>query len=83
MPHEIVAVQRDVQRARRHVALADLLDDSRQAPRNRDAARPDPDERQVVEPMATLENLVGNAGQRSAHAVGIHYDGHIAPRTDT
>ena len=53
-----------------------VADRLRQAPRNRHAARPDADERQLLDAAVALENLVRDARERAAHAVGVHHDGH-------
>ena len=77
--HQVVAVERDVERAGRHLVLVDLADRARQAPGDRHAARPDADQRQLLDAAVALENLVRDARQRPAHAVGVHYDGHGGP----
>ena len=48
----------------------------RQAPGNRHAARPDADQRELLDAAIALENLVRDARERPRHAVGVHHDGH-------
>jgi hypothetical protein len=73
---QIVAIQRDIERAGRHLVTVDVVNRPGNPPRQRHAAGPDADHRQIIEAAVALENLVGNAGQRPAHAIGIHYHRH-------
>ena len=76
--HQVVAIQRDVERAGRHRRaprdVAAMI--AREAPGERHAARADADEREVVDAAVALENLVRDARQRASDAVGIHHDRH-------
>src|SRR5215216_4590452 len=72
MPHQIVAVQRDVERAGRHVVAGDLFERARDAPGYRHSARTDADERQVIDALVALDNLVCDAGEGSRDAIRIH-----------
>ena len=76
MTHEIVAIQRDVERAGGNLALADLADALRQPLGERDAARADADERQFFDAAIAFEDFVGDAGERTTHSLGIHDDRH-------
>ena len=58
------------------VVAVDLADRLRQPPGERHAARPDPDQRQLLDAAIALENLVRDPRERPAHAVGVHHDGH-------
>ncbi len=49
----------------------DVLDDLREAPRQRHAARADADERELVEAAVALEDFVRDARERAAHPVRI------------
>ena len=71
--HQVVAIERDVERAGRHVVAVDFLERAGEPPGERHAARADPDERQLVEAAVALENLVRDARQRARHAIGVHY----------
>ena len=51
-------------------------DRPREAPGERHAARPDADEAELLDAAIALENLVRDARERAAHAVGVHHDGH-------
>ena len=74
--HQVVAVERDVERAGRNLVLVDLADRVRQAPGQRHAARADADERERLEPAIALEDLVRDARQRPLDPHRVHYDRH-------
>ena len=74
--HQVVAVERDVERAGRHLVVVDLGNRAREAAGNRNAAGPDADQGELLDAAIALENLVRDARERPAHAVGVHYDGH-------
>ena len=76
VPHQIVAVERDVERAGRHVVAADLLDAPRQPARERHAAAADADERQLLDPAVALDDLVRDPGKGPAHAIAVHHERH-------
>ena len=76
VPHQVVAVERDVERAGRHLVAVDAGDGTRETPGHRDAPGPDADQAELLDAPIALENLVRDAHERSAHAVGVHYDGH-------
>ena len=76
VPHQVVAIERDVERAGRHVVAVDLLERAREPPGDRHAARADADERELVEAAIAFEDFVRDARQRARHAVGVHHLGH-------
>ena len=79
LAHQVVAVERDVERAGRHVAAGDLAQRGGDAARQRHPARADADERELVEAAVPLDDLMGDARQRPRHAVGVHYLRHSRP----
>jgi hypothetical protein len=81
--HQIVAIERDIKRAGRHVVAVDFLECAGDAPRQRDPAGPDAHQRELVQPAVAFENLVRDARQHARHAVGVHYlgHGHLRPRS--
>jgi hypothetical protein len=76
MAHQVVAVERDVERAGRHVMAADLLDAPRQPAGERHAPAADADQRQLLDPAMALDDLVRDPGQGLAHAIAVHHKGH-------
>ncbi len=72
MPHQVVAVQRDVERAGRHLVTGDLPERARDTAGDRHAARTDTDERQIFDTFVALDDLVGDAGEGSSDAIRIH-----------
>ena len=48
----------------------------REPSRERHAARPDADQRELLDAAVALEDLVRDARQRATDAVGVHYDSH-------
>ena len=77
--HQIVAVQRDVERAGGYLVATELANRLREPPRNRYAARANPHEGQLVNAAVALENFVGNPGERTPDTVRVHYHGHDSP----
>jgi hypothetical protein len=76
MTHQVVPIQRDVERAGGHVVPVDVGDRSREAAGNRNAAGPDADQRELLDTAIAFENLVRNPGQRSPDPIGIHHHRH-------
>ena len=76
MAHQIVAIQRDVERAGRDLVPIDPADGQRQAPRQRHAARADADERELLDAAISLEDFVRDPGEGPRHPVGIHHHRH-------
>jgi hypothetical protein len=74
-----VLVERDVERAGRHVVAVDVVNRLRDSARQRHAAGTDADERQLLDAPVALEHFVRDSRQRPAHAVGIHHDRHGEP----
>ena len=70
--HQVIAVERDVERAGGHVFPGDLDQTLRQPSREVHAARADPDERQGVNTFVPFEDLVSDACEGSSNAVRIH-----------
>ena len=72
--HQVVAIERDVERPDRHLGAADAGHQRGQAPRERHTAPLDADERQFLDAARPLEDLVGNARQRATDPIRIeHY----------
>ena len=74
--HQVIAIQRDVERAGRHLMAGDFLQRPGETLGDRHAARAHADERNVVHALVALDDLVSDAGERTADAIRIHYDGH-------
>src|SRR5262245_30864015 len=55
---EVVAVERDVERAARHVVAGDVVNGFGDAPRQRDTARADADESDFFDSAVAFENFV-------------------------
>src|SRR4029079_11917271 len=72
LPHQIVAVERDVERAVWDGLAGDPLELGRNAARQRHAALADADDREVVHTAIALDDLVRDAHERARHAIGIH-----------
>src|SRR5690606_34349680 len=69
-------IERDVERAGRHLVAVDVLQRAREPTGERDASGADADEGELVESAISFEDFVGNARERARHAVGIHYERH-------
>ncbi len=80
--HQVVAIERDVERAGRHAVAVDLVQRPGEPARQRHAAGADADQRELVEPAVALEDFVGDAGQGAGHAIGVHYQRHGRLQTD-
>ena len=79
MPHQIVAIERDVQRAGRHIVAVDLVQRSRRfAAPSGTPRRADADQRDLVEAAVALENFVRDARQRARHPIRVHHQRHGA-----
>ena len=68
---DVVAVERDVQDADRHVRALDLCDLGGEAPRQVIPAVRDPDQRQPSGALVSLDDLVGDARERPADVGGV------------
>ena len=71
---EVVAVQRDVERADGRASALECLDGSREALGERDATRLDADEHEALEATVALDDLVREACERPAHAFLVEDD---------
>jgi len=67
----VVAVEGDVELAEGELGRAQLLDPTAQPLRERDAARVDADERNLVQVGVALDDLVGDPRQRLGDRLGI------------
>jgi hypothetical protein len=67
---DIVAVQRDVQFAKRHFGAFELEDALFQAPRERNAARAQANQDERLNPFVVLDDLVGQSGYGAPNIVG-------------
>src|SRR5439155_21110562 len=72
-PH-VVPVEGDVDLPERELAAAALLDQPADALRERDASAVDADERDPVEVVVLLDDLVRDAGERPVDRLGIQQD---------
>ena len=77
VPHQVVAVERDVERSGRHVDAGEVPERLGQARRQRHASRADADERQALDAAVVFDNFVGDADEASRDAVRVHHNGHI------
>ncbi len=82
MAHQVVAIERDVERPGRHVVPVDLFEGPGEPPRQWHAAGADADQRQLIEPAVPLENLVRDARQRARHPIGVHHLRHTDLRIE-
>jgi hypothetical protein len=80
--HQIVAIERDVERAGRHVHAGDGPEMRGETRRNRHPARADADERQLVGAAVALEDLVRDSREAAADSFRVHYDRHCRLRSD-
>src|SRR4029079_3373820 len=71
----------DVEGAGRDVVAVDVVERGGDAARERNAAAPDPEEREFARAAVAFENFVGNARERAGHAVGVHHLRHGGLRT--
>jgi hypothetical protein len=69
--HDVVAVERDVNGSERGLDAAPLGDEVLEPPRKRDAARVDPDERELGQVVGALDELVREPRQRPRQAVSV------------
>src|SRR5439155_7140685 len=76
VPHQIVAVQGDVERAGRDVVIVDVLHRAGQPAGERHAARADADQRELLDTAIALDDFVRDPGQRTPHAIRVHHHGH-------
>ena len=85
---KIVAIQRNVQRAHRHIHAVDAAHGLRDPLRQRHAAPPDPDHRQVLGPAALLHDFVRQPLQsavnlRRRHQLCLLDDAHVGRNPST
>src|SRR5438552_15535442 len=74
-PHvHVVAVESDVELAERELLARPLLDESAEALGERDAARVDADQRDRVEVVVALDDLVRDTGERPADALVVEQE---------
>ena len=74
--HQVVAVQRDVERPDRHVDASDLLEARRKPLRERHAARADAREREFFDAAVALDDFMRNTRKRARHALAVYDNGH-------
>jgi hypothetical protein len=79
VPHQVVAIERDVERAGRHVVAVDLVQRPGPAPRDRHAARADADQGEVVDAPVAFENFVRDAREGTGDSVSVEDDRHVPP----
>ena len=72
---QVVAVERDVERAARHVGLLALADAGHDARRELDAAALDSNDDEVVRAVVQLDDLVGHPTQRAVDGARVEDDG--------
>ena len=74
-PHlDVVAVEGDVELSEREVDAGALGDQPAKALRERDAAAVDADERNLVEVVVPLDDLVRDAGERPVDRLRVEHD---------
>jgi len=76
LAHQVIAVERDVEGSRRHVAASDLVQLLRNPTGDGHAPLANADEGQVVDAAIALDDLVRDARQRARQAIAVHHDGH-------
>jgi len=74
--HQIVAIERNFERAGWYLMTRNLPQRARNAARNGHTSGADADEREVVGAFVALDDLVRNPGQGTADSIRIHYDRH-------
>ena len=77
MAHQVVAIERDVERAGGDVVAGDLAQAARQAAREVHAARTHADQGEVFHASVAFDDFVGDAGEGAADPVRIHDDWHV------
>ena len=77
--HQVVAIERDVERADGDVVAGDLALSRGDAPRERHAAAAHADEREIGQTAVAFEDFVGDARERARDALRIHDYRHIIP----
>jgi len=75
-PGDIELAAREVERAGRHLHAGELVQLRGQPLGQRDAARANADQGQILDAAVALENLVRDARQAARDTVGIHYHRH-------
>src|SRR6185503_3349423 len=75
--HQVVAVKGDVERADSDRSVPDGVDVAGDSLRNRDAAATHANQGKVGQFTIALEDFVGDAGERTRNALGIHDYGHV------
>ena len=74
--HEVVAIERDVERAGRHLVTGNLVNGVRNPARQRHAARADADEGDLFEAAVAFEDFVRDSREAAGHPVRIENDRH-------
>ena len=77
--HQVVAVERDIERAGGHLYAGDVLQVRGDPRRNRHPARANADQSQGLHASVALVNLVGDAQQAARDPLGVHDYGHGTP----
>ena len=72
MAHQIVAIERDVERAGRHIVAGDVLQRACDAPRERHAAAAHADQGDVCDAAVSFDDFVSDARERARDAVRVH-----------
>ena len=76
VPHEIVPIQRDVEGAGRHLAARDLQQAAGQPLRERHAAAPNADQRDIAGAPIALHDLMRDPHEGAANSVRLHHQWH-------
>jgi hypothetical protein len=74
--HQIVAVEGDVEGARRELVSVNLPDDVGESAGQGHSTRADSHERQLLESPVAFDNLVRDPGERPPHPIAVHHYGH-------
>ena len=81
LAHEVVSIQRDVERAGGNFKAGDLAQGARESPRQVDAPRTHAHNREILDASVSFDHFVGDAGEGAADPVRIHDDRHLVNRS--
>jgi hypothetical protein len=82
MPHQVVAIQRNVEGAARHLVAVDVVERATDTAGERHATCANAHQRDVVQAAIAFENFVRDPRQRPTHAVRVHYERHASLRPE-
>src|SRR5262245_3749732 len=80
MAHEVIAIERDVERAGRQLVTVDLANRPRNTPCDRHASRANADQSQFFDPAVSVDDFVRDPDESSRHPFRVHHDRHGTPQ---